>query len=291
LLQADVLNDRSLPETYDVGYKLPQEPIPDGLNWDLFCGPAPMRSYHRRLWVKDEFRVGDLLWRGWDLWRDFSGHIMTNWGAHHVDMAQYALGRDDSGPVEIWPVQPASVSPIAAMWSHKTPPSGDVEGLVRVTRTTCTEAATSLIDKRRFWPVFMRYDDGVELQFVLGPDYLVIHGERGTMRMKRNHFEVDPPDLVSDRPGPEAIAKWTGRGIVARPHIQNWLDGVRTRNTPNAPVEIGHRTVTICHLANIARELNRKLHWNPADERFTGDAEANHLLDRPRRKEFELPAS
>jgi hypothetical protein len=136
----------------------------------------------------------------------------------------------------------------------------------------------------------MHYDDGVELQFVLGPDYLVIHGELGKMTMRRNHFEVDPPGLVKDGPGPEALDIWKGRGIVARPHIQNWLDCVRTRNTPNAPVEIGHRTVTICHLANIARELNRKLRWDPTNERFIDDQEANQLVDRARRKGFELPA-
>jgi hypothetical protein len=129
------------------------------------------------------------------------------------------------------------------------------------------------------------------LRFVLGPDYLVIHGERGKMKMRRNHFEVDPSDLVTDGPGPEASEKWEGRGIVARPHIENWLDCVRTRERPNAPVEVAHRTVTICHLANISRELNRKLRWDPAKERFIDDEEANCLLDRPRRNGFELPIS
>ena len=110
------------------------------------------------------------------------------------------------------------------------------------------------------------------------------------MTMRRNHFEVDPPELVKDGPGPEALDIWRGRGIVARPHLEDWLNCVRTRQTPNAPVEIGHRTVTICHLANIARELNRKLRWNPTNERFIDDQEANRLVDRARRKGFELPA-
>jgi hypothetical protein len=288
LLHANAVRDNLLPGTYDTAYQLPEEPVPAGLDWNLFCGPTDMRPYNHRLCVKDEFRVGGLLWRGWDLWRDYSGHIMTNWGAHNVDMAQYALGRDGSGPVEIWPVQPASVRAIANVWSHKTPPPGEVGGLTRGVRGSHTLTAT--IDERRFWPVFMRYDDGVELQFVLGPDYLVIHGERGKMTMKRNHFEVDPPDLVTEGPGPEAKAAWTGQGIVARPHIENWLACVQTRNSPNAPVEVGHRTVTICHLANLARELNRKLRWDPAEERFIDDQEANRLLDRARRKGFELPA-
>jgi hypothetical protein len=289
LLQANAIRDDSLPRTYDTAYGLPEEPVPADLNWNLFCGPTQVGPYNRRLWVKDEFRVSGLLWRGWDLWRDYSGHIMTNWGAHNVDMAQYALGWDRSGPVEIWTVEPPSLQPIATMWSHKTPPPGEIDGLHLITRAP-KAASSPAVDERRFWPVFMRYDNGVELQFVLGPDYLVIHGELGKMTMRRNHFEVDPPGLVKDGPGPEALDIWKGRGIVARPHIQNWLDCVRTRNTPNAPVEIGHRTVTICHLANIARELNRKLRWDPTNERFIDDQEANQLVDRARRKGFELPA-
>ena len=83
--------------------------------------------------------------------------------------------------------------------------------------------------------------------------------------------------------------KWEGGGHVARPHLQNWLDCIRSRKTPNASIEIGQRSVTVCHLANIVREINRPLSWNPAEERFENDDEANVLLERPRRKGFELP--
>jgi hypothetical protein len=83
--------------------------------------------------------------------------------------------------------------------------------------------------------------------------------------------------------------KWEGEGWIARPHIQNWLDCVKTRERPNADVEIGHRSITICHLLNITRELGRKLAWNPETEQFTNDDEANALIDRPRRAGFELP--
>jgi hypothetical protein len=291
LLLADTIRAGSLPRTYDTAYDLPEEALPEGLDWELFCGPTHVPPYNRRLWVKDEFRVSGLLWRGWDLWRDYSGHIMTNWGAHNVDMAQHALGRDDSGPVEVWPVEPPSARPLAALWSHKTPPPGEIDGLNRIRRDKGAAPASSpAVDERRFWPVFMRYDDDVELQFILGPDYLVIHGERGKMTMRRNHFEVDPPELVKDGPGPEACEIWKGRGIVARPHLENWCNCIRTREVTNAPVETGHRTATICHLANIARELNRKLHWHSADERFLDDQEANRLVNRARRKGFELPA-
>ena len=71
--------------------------------------------------------------------------------------------------------------------------------------------------------------------------------------------------------------------------MQNWLDCIKTREQPNADVEIGHRSISVCHLANIAREVGRKLHWDPDKETFVGDDEANAYLSRPRRKGYELP--
>ena len=82
----------------------------------------------------------------------------------------------------------------------------------------------------------------------------------------------------------------TGQGgHVARPHLENWLDAICNGAPLNALVEAGHRTVTICHWANIARELNRPLRWNPQREHFVDDASANESLERPRRVGFDLP--
>lgn len=265
---------------------LDQEPAFGGVDFDLFCGPAPLRPHHRHLWMKEDFRVGDLLWRGWDLFRDYSGHLMTNWGAHTVDMVQLALGRDDTGPVEVRAIQPNAVADLWPHWKSKTPASvGD--------------SATSTSD-RRFWPVTMKYADGIELHFTPwdsthagslknGPDFIVFHGEKGRLKMRRNHFETDPPGLISSGPDAAAIDKWKGGGHVARPHLVNWLDAIRDGSPLNAPVEAGHRTVTICHLANIARDLNRPLHWDPVREQFTEDAAADDSLTRPRRNGFSLP--
>jgi predicted dehydrogenase len=247
-----------------------EEPAFGGVDFDLFCGPAPLRPHHRQLWMKEDFQVGDLLWRGWDLYRDYSGHLMTNWGAHSVDMVQSALGKDDTGPVEIQAIPLESVDEIGQLWKHKTP-------------------LPQAVHERRFWPVTMRYVDGVEIRFVPVPDFIRFYGERGVMKMRRNYFETDPPDLVTIGPDASTADKWKGSGHVARPHLENWLECIRTGGVPNAPVEVGHRTATICHLANIARELNRPLRWNPDLERFVDDKDADQWLDRPRRQGFELP--
>ena len=254
---------------------LAEETAPEGLDWNLFCGPRTLRPYNRRLWVKDAFHVGDLLWRGWDLWRDYSGHLTTNWGAHMFDMVQYALGQDDSGPVEIRPRRPEDVRKLALEYASTTPIPATLGGGGH--------------DDRRFWPVTMRYANGVDLRFTPGERSSRFYGERGQLVMQRNGYRMDPPDLAKDAPDPKVAKKWEGFGHVARPHIEDWLSCVKTRKTPNAPVEVGHRSNTVGLLANIARELGRPLRWDPASERFDGDDEANRLLDRPRREGFELP--
>ena len=107
--------------------------------------------------------------------------------------------------------------------------------------------------------------------------------------MRRNYFETDPPGLVTHGPDAAVTDKWKGGVHVARPHLENWLDAIRTGSKLNAPVEAGHRTVTICHLANIAREQNVPLSWNPQQERFVDNLKADSLLDRSRRTGFDFP--
>jgi predicted dehydrogenase len=200
-------------------------------------------------------------WLNWMPWRDFSGGEMTNWGAHGVDQIQWALGMDGSGPTEIRPLSPG--------------PNGKVA---------------------------MRYANGVEVNFVLEKGHGPMGGavficEKGKLGINRNKFVSNPPEIAIDlrkqinvdeeeRKWSDNLAQWQ-----ARWHIQNWLDCIRSRKSPVADVEIGHRSITVCHLANIARSVGQPLHWDPAREQFEGDDQANSYLDRPRRHGFELPKS
>jgi hypothetical protein len=180
---------------------------------------------------------------------------MTNWGAHEGDMTQWALGMDRSGPVEVWPILE------------------DYSG------------------EMRHCPVAARYRSGVEIRFdqPVGPGGSLFHGERGKLLILRNAFRADPPELITNAPDPALAKLWQGAENVARPHLQNWLDCIKTRQSPHAPVEVGHRTATLCHLANMARELRRKLRWDPDKETFPDDEEAATLSSRLRRSGFELP--
>ena len=113
-------------------------------------------------------------------------------------------------------------------------------------------------------------------------------GTKGVIRIVRNGFHTDPAGLIKDLPPAEEVEKWNRAQWQAQYHMQEWLDCMRTRKKPSAHVEIGHRTTTVCHLANLTRQLGRKLKWDPAAERFVGDKEADGFLTRERRKGFEL---
>jgi predicted dehydrogenase len=218
---------------------LPEEPIPEGNDWDTWQGQTSFKPFNNQL----QF--------GWMAWRDYSGGEMTNWGAHGIDQVQWALGMSETGPVEIWPVTPG--------------PHGKVS---------------------------MRYANGVEVRYELdgGPQGGAIFvGEKCKIEINRNKFTTNPPDFVKDPPGAEVAQAWEGEGWIARPHLQNWLECIKTRARPNADVEIGHRSISVCHLANIARLVGHKLRWDPEKELFIGDDDANTYLDRPKRKGWELP--
>ncbi len=269
---------RNFPSPMKYDGRFDEETIPKSLDWSLFCGPTPLRSYSKHLWMKDAYKFGYLTWRGWDLFREYSGHLMTNWGAHSVDMVQYALGMDDSGPVEVWPELEQLddlEKQIDDRWHEKTPPLGTLSDKQR--------------DRMRFCPVSMRYANGTVIRFDPAVKQTVFHGERGELIMARNKYRSEPDGLAPPI-DPEEQARWKGEGHVARPHLENWINAIQTRGSVNAPLSVGHRTATICHLGNIVRELGRRLQWNPESEQFEDDEEATRLLSRQRRKGFELPS-
>ena len=216
------------------------------------AAPAGM-NWDAWLGQTEERSFNPELFTHWMRYWDYSGGEMTNWGAHGIDQIQSALGMDTTGPVEFYPLPDA--------------PQGAVG-----------------------W----RYANGVEVRLEL-PDAGNIQGgamfvgEKGRIEITRNDFRTDPQNMIKDVPPQEEIDKWKRAQWQAKYHMQDWLDSMRSRKMPLADVEIGHRSISVCHIANITRQLGRKLRWNPETERFTGDAEANDYLVRTRRKGYELP--
>jgi hypothetical protein len=157
-----------------------------------------------------------------------------------------------------------------------------------------------------FWPleepagaVAFRYANGVEVHLDLPPaqnnDLMGgarFIGEKGQIDIWRNNFKIDAPGVTLDLPPQEEIDKWHDKRALwqAQYHMGYWLECIPTRKRPNADVEIGHRSVSVCHLANLALKLKRKFRWDPKKEQVIGDKEANLLAtNRPRRKGWELP--
>ena len=162
---------------------------------------------------------------------------MTDWGAHHFDIAQWGLGMDESGPVEIIP--PA--------------------------------------DPKATRGVRYLYANGVEMIHGDSGGVLFI-GTEGKILVNRGKFEATPASLGEEPLGDNAI-----RLYKSYSHTKDFLDCMRSRKRPICDVEIGCRSVTVCHLGNLAYWNHRHLRWDPVKETFIGDKEANQWLDRPKR--------
>ncbi len=235
---------------------LPGQSTPEGLDWDLWCGPAPLVPFHADIFAP---RANP----GWISFRPYSGGEMTGWGPHGLDQIQWALGMDDSGPVEVWtegePFDPPTY----------TEPESRARG-----DRLCAQPK-----------LFFRYANGVTLKLDRGnPGGGIFEGEHGRIEIFRGRVTSNPAELVEEPIRDDEIQLYRSND-----HMQNWLDCIKSREKPIADVEIGHRSATVCHLGNIARWVGRPLRWDPVAEQFPEDEEANQYLDRPRRAPYLLP--
>ena len=219
---------------------LPEEPVPEGLDWERWLGPAPRRPFNAILAPPIEFRG----WPQWRAYRDYSGGGMTDWGAHHFDIAQWGLGMDDTGPVAI------------------IPPDGGEHKLLTY-----------------------QYANGVTMYHggATGRAGVEFIGTEGRVMVNRGYIETDPPGLLDEPFGASDLHLYESTS-----HHRNWLECIRTRRRPICDVAIGYRSVTVCHLGNIAYWLRRPLQWDPDAECFVNDAEANRMLSRSMRGPWQV---
>ena len=219
------------------------EKVPAGVDYDLWLGPAPKRPY-----------VPALFQLNWRHNFAFSGGMITDWGAHHIDIVQWALGMDAGGPSRV-EIRDAVVPQADALYNTIPDFSFDVvyPNGVRVN-------------------VSNRHENGI-----------LFVGEGGrTIFASRDRIETTPEELRRER-----IQEGEIRLYESRLHERNFVDCIYSGQPTAAPVEIGHRSITVAHLANTAIRLGRSsLAWDPAAERFLEDEKANALMTRPMRSQY-----
>ncbi|MBE0543478.1 MAG: Gfo/Idh/MocA family oxidoreductase [Verrucomicrobia bacterium] len=186
---------------------------------------------------------------------DYSGGIICDWGTHLFDTAQWANDTERSGPVEI-----------------------DGKG---------THWTDGLYDTVKDYDVTYRYANGVVMTCKPGNPSLKFIGTDGWVGNTgwRGPVQASSREILNSKVGENEVRLYTN----PQGEHDDFLQCVRSRKDPYFPVDIGHRVSTVCHLANLAIKLGRKLKWNPDAEQFVGDNEANKLLDRPRRDPWQLP--
>lgn len=216
-----------------VPYNLETQPTPDGIDWNRWCGPAPLLGYNDL--------IAPEIVKTYPDWRDFKetgGGILADWGAHMFDIAQWALDMDHSGP------------------SKYIPPS----------------------EKDAVRGLRMIYPNGIEMVHEdFGRGWAVrFIGTEGILDVSRSFLESNPSSILSSDPEVTGTELYTQRWN----HFQDWLSAIKTRIQPICPVEVGHRSATICNVANIAYELGRELTWDPVNERFVNDDVANSMQKR-----------
>ena len=217
--------------------------VPKGFDYDMWLGPAPWAPY-----TKDRIH-----WNfRWIL--DYSGGMLTDWGAHLLDGAQWGNDTEHTGPVE--------VEGKGDFWN---------EGLYNTAKE---------------FKIEYKYANGVRLIVTSGTPSLRFEGSEGWIgnRGWRAPLQAEPKSILDSVIGPDEIHLYTFRAGEQR----NFLDCVKSRKACYFPPEIGQRCFTIAHIGNISMLLGRKLRWDPDNERFVNDEQANRMLSRAMRSPWRL---
>ena len=261
LHEGDIGRIRSVKVWSNVGWKgsipvLPDEPVPEGVDYDMWLGPAPKRPFN-----KNRFHF-TFRW----YW-DYAGGLMTDWGVHLLDYALFGMNK----------YVPNSIMATGGKYAF---PDDAME---------TPDTLTAVYDFGDFGVIWehtigiygANYGRGHGLAFV---------GEHGTLVVDRQGWEVIPESRgFGVKEGLEAVPlqKSTGKGLSL--HVANFIDCIKTREKPNCDIEIGAHIARFAHLGNIAYRLGRRLYWDGENQKFVNDAKADAFASANYRKPWELP--
>jgi predicted dehydrogenase len=250
---------------------IPEASVPESIDWDFWLGPAPKVPYRALPELRKGYGGGVPLYSNCHYsfrnWHEYSGGKLTDWGAHHVDIACWALGATDTGPSKITPVD----FKLPVEYKDGWPVVHDRYN-----------AATQFTIR-----VAMPHD--VELIITSeGDNGILFEGTEGRFFVNRGKLTGKPVEDLKDNPLPEDAVEKVYGGKVSANHTANFIEGMQARKQPISDVWSHNRMLEICHLSNIAMRLNRELKWDPAKREIIGDDQANAFLKRENRQGFEI---
>jgi predicted dehydrogenase len=254
------------------GGPFPSSTPPSDLDWEMWVGPAPAAEY-------SEERRREFRW-----WFEYSGGKMTDWGAHHIDIAQWALGFDKSGPVKVrgtgkfTPLVPDGFDWDAFLEGGLALPSGyNTATTFSIDLEFANGGIINVNDNYKRDDGRTEFDNGI-----------LFEGDAGRIFVNRGKLEGKPVDDLTEADNRELddrIAQLY-KGKKPGSHMRNFFECLEDRQQPISDVATHHRTMTSCHLCNIALMLGRELQWNPEKEEFVGDEQATALMSRRSRNEY-----
>ena len=243
-----------------------QMPVPSNLDYDLWLASTPEVYY-----TIDRVHPQNGYDRpGWLRCEQFGAGMITGWGAHHIDSAHWGMGMESSGPVEIWCDKAEFAT--GGLW--------DVHGIFK-TGAKYANGVTMIVSNE--------FQNGIKFEgtkgwiFVSRGDYQVTSTDPTKPGERAKRLDASDPSLLTS-----VIGENEFRFTVSKAHHGNWLEAIRDNKATIAPVEEAHRACSACLLHHIAMKLKRKLYWDPKTEKFSNDAEANAMLSRPQRKQYEV---
>jgi len=253
---------------------IPIAPVPEELDWEFWLGPAPKVPYRALPEIRRGYGGGVPLYSNahyaFRNWHEYSGGKLTDWGAHHVDIACWALGAGDTGPRKVTPLE--YTLPVEYKDGHPL-----VDDRYNV--------ATS-------FRIRAEMPDNVEMIITSeGDNGILFEGTKGRFFVNRGRISGKPVEALQDDPLPEGAIEGVYGGKVSENHSGNFIESVKARKQPISDVRSHNRMLEICHLSNIAMRLDRELNWDPVKREITGDPQANSFLARENRKGYEIRTS
>jgi myo-inositol 2-dehydrogenase/D-chiro-inositol 1-dehydrogenase len=242
------------------GDEEPEMKVPPNLNYDMWLGPTPFVTYtEKRVHPQRGYSRP-----GWLRCEQFGSGMITGWGAHHIDTAHWGMGTEYTGPVE---VTASAEFPKKGLWDVH----GDFNVEARYENGVTIHISGS-------YPNGVQFIGSEGWVFVSRGDVPVTESDPLGSAKNTEALNASDPKILTSEIGPDEIHLYE-----SQEQHGNWLECIRTRKQPVAPVEVGHRSCTACLVSHIAMKLPRTLYWDPVNERFKNDDEANSMLSRPRR--------